>query len=167
MKKIFCVIISMVIIALSVASPISALSDNSIHSETSVQTIYMDDGRYIEISISSSHKIHTAHTATDSHKPNYAGDKTVTCKDKNGNVEWEYILSGEFYVVEGVSSVCTNVSYTQNIYKSNWNFSDGSVTKSGNTAHGYGSFKRKVLFITVEEQLIDLEFTCDIYGHLS
>ncbi|HCG68368.1 MAG TPA: hypothetical protein DEW22_06785 [Clostridiales bacterium] len=105
--------------------------------------------------------------STTSSSEIYTGNKTIVCKDENGNVEWEYILSAEFNVVEGVSSTCTNVSYAQNIYKSVWSFSDGGTSKSGNTAYGYGTFKRKALFITLEEQIIDLAFTCDLYGNLS
>ncbi len=105
--------------------------------------------------------------STTSSSKIYTGNKTIVCKDENGNVEWEYILSAEFNVVEGVSSTCTNVSYAQNIYKSVWSFSDGGTSKSGNTAYGYGTFKRKALFITLEEQIIDLAFTCDLYGNLS
>lgn len=105
--------------------------------------------------------------STTSSSKIYTGNKTIVCKDENGNVEWEYILSAEFNVVEGVSSTCTNVSYAQNIYKSVWSFSDGGTSKSGNTAYGYGTFKRKALFITLEKQIIDLAFTCDLYGNLS
>lgn len=105
--------------------------------------------------------------STTSSSEIYTGNKTIVCKDENGNVEWEYILSAEFNVVEGVSSTCTNVSYAQNIYKSVWSFSDGGTSKSGNTAYGYGTFKRKALFITLEKQIIDLAFTCDLYGNLS
>ena len=105
--------------------------------------------------------------STTSSSKIYTGNKTIVCKDENGNVEWEYILSAEFNVVEGVSSTCTNVSYAQNIYKSVWSCSDGGTSKSGNTAYGYGTFKRKALFITLEEQIIDLAFTCDLYGNLS
>lgn len=105
--------------------------------------------------------------STTSSSEIYTGNKTIVCKYENENVEWEYILSAEFNVVEGVSSTCTNVSYAQNIYKSVWSFSDGGTSKSGNTAYGYGTFKRKALFITLEEQIIDLAFTCDLYGNLS
>lgn len=105
--------------------------------------------------------------STTSSSEIYTGNKTIVCKDENENVEWEYILSAEFNVVEGVSSTCTNVSYAQNIYKSVWSFSDGGTSKSGNTAYGYGTFKRKALFITLEKQIIDLAFTCDLYGNLS
>ena len=105
--------------------------------------------------------------STTSSSEIYTGNKTIVCKDENEKVEWEYILSAEFNVVEGVSSTCTNVSYAQNIYKSVWSFSDGGTSKSGNTAYGYGTFKRKALFITLEKQIIDLAFTCDLYGNLS
>ena len=105
--------------------------------------------------------------STTSSSEIYTGNKTIVCKDENGNVEWEYILSAEFNVVEGVSSTCTNVSYAQNIYKSVWSFSDGGTSKSGNTADGYGTFKRKAISITLEEPIIALAFTCDLYGNLS
>lgn len=166
MKKIICFFVASLLLLFSMTIFINAVDETAPDCETSKEIIYLDDGRYLEISITVTEKYDVLRSTTSSSEI-YTGDKTIVCKDENGNVEWEYILSAEFNVVEGVSSTCTNVSYTQNIYKSVWSFSDGGTSKSGNTAYGYGTFKRKALFITLEEQIIDLAFTCDLYGNLS
>lgn len=166
MKKIICFFVASLLLLFSMTIFINAVDETAPDCETSKEIIYLNDGRYLEISLTVTEK-NDVLRSTGSSSQTYAGDRTIVCKDENGNVEWEYILSAEFNVVEGVSSTCTNVSYTQNIYKSVWSFSDGGTSKSGNTAYGYGTFKRKALFITIEEQIIDLTITCDIYGNLS
>ncbi len=93
--------------------------------------------------------------------------KDVTYTDSNGNLEWKYTLTATFSYVSGVSSTCTKASYSQTINDSSWSFSDGSATKSGNTAYGKGTFKHKVLFITTKTYNIDISMTCDKYGNVT
>lgn len=93
--------------------------------------------------------------------------KTVTYKDSDGNVDWEYKLTATFSYEYGVSSTCTKVSYTKTINDSGWSFSDGSATKSGNVATGKGTFKYKVLFITTQTRNVNITLTCDKYGNVT
>lgn len=96
-----------------------------------------------------------------------SGGRDATYKDSNGNLEWIYTLSATFSYVSGVSSTCTSASYTKTIYDSHWSFSDGSATKSGNTAYGKGKFVKKVLFVTGKTYDINISISCDKYGKLS
>lgn len=96
-----------------------------------------------------------------------SGGRDVTFADPNGTLEWKYTLSATFSYVSGVSSTCTSASYTKTIYDNDWSFSNGSATKSGNTAYGKGHFTKKVLFITIKNYDIDISISCDKYGKLS
>ena len=69
--------------------------------------------------------------------------------------------------MEGVSATCTNATYTQTINDGYWHFSDGNAYAENNVAHGLGTFKKKVLFITLKTYNIDISVTCDAYGNLS
>lgn len=135
--------------------------------QSSREVIYFDNGSYITITLIIQDTSPWALTSSRSTSFTRTGRKLVTSSDKDGNLEWEYTLYGEFSVVEGVSATCTSATYSQTIYQDNWSFSNGDATKSGNTAYGTGTFKRKVLFITVDTMNIDINLSCDIYGNLS
>ena len=68
---------------------------------------------------------------------------------------------------EGLSCACINSSYSTNIYKSTWSFSDGSSYYANNYARGLGIFKCKILFVTAQTVDIDVTLSCDVYGNLS
>ena len=85
----------------------------------------------------------------------------------SGETEWIYTLTCTFSYEYGVSSVCTNASYTQTIYKGNWMFSNGATSISGNRGNGTGLFERKFLFITVQSINVQLTMACDIYGNVT
>lgn len=93
--------------------------------------------------------------------------RVASFTNSNGVLEWKYTLTATFSYVAGVSSTCTQASYTQSIYENGWSFSNGSATKSGNVATGKGTFKHKVLFITTKTYNIDISLTCDKYGNVT
>ena len=143
-------------------------TDNAISNIPNSTTItYLDDGSYIIVTLITDDISSLALNSTQSTSFKKVGNKFATCYDKNNNLEWEYTLSAEFEVVEGITATCTSATYTQTIYASDWSFSNGNATKSGNTAYGVGTFKRKVLFITVDTANIDISISCDVYGNLS
>ena len=83
-------------------------------------------------------------------------------------IEWTYILSATYELVEGVSVTCTSSDYSYSISKSQWKFSDGNSYYENNVAHGKGTFKYKVFgFITSTTINLDVTLTCDVYGNLS
>lgn len=98
---------------------------------------------------------------------NTSGSKDMTFTNSDNVVEWKYTLHATFSYTYGVSSSCTSAYYTQNIYQGNWSFSNGSATKSGNTAHGVGTFEKRVLFIVINTVDVDLHIYCDKYGVVS
>ena len=131
------------------------------------EIVYLNNGSYITITLIAKDISTLSLTSTDSATFTKAGNKVVTCRDKKGNLEWEYTLFAEFSVVENVSATCTSATYSQTIYASDWSFGNGNATKSGNTAYGVGTFKRKVLFVTVDTANIDISIFCDVNGNLS
>ena len=144
-----------------------AARDIEIKKKNKTEIVYLNNGSYITITLIAKDISTLSLTSTNSATFTKAGNKVVTCRDKKGNLEWEYTLFAEFSVVENVSATCTSATYSQTIYASDWSFSNGNATKSGNTAYGVGTFKRKVLFVTVDTANIDISISCDVYGNLS
>ncbi len=96
----------------------------------------------------------------------YNGEMQIR-EDKDGKLIWKYVLTGEYTVVDGVSSVCTNAYYTYTINDSKWSINDPSTSYSDNVAYGYCVFKKKVLFITTNTITVDISLTCDVNGVIS
>jgi len=96
-----------------------------------------------------------------------SSSRDVYFTNAEGVMEWKYTLSATFSYVEGVSSTCTNASYTQTVYSGGWKFSDGAATKSGNVATGNGKYVKKILFITAKTYNIDIIISCDKYGNIT
>ncbi len=92
--------------------------------------------------------------------------RDICCEDPNGNLEWKYTLTAVFSYDYGISSTCIDASFTQTIYSDQWIFSDGSATKSGNTAYGKGYYTKKDWFVEVNNVDIDVSLTCNSYGNV-
>ena len=95
------------------------------------------------------------------------GELEVEKYNANGKLLWTYTLTGTFLIEADVPCVSTNATYTTEIYKDTWSFSDGSTLYVGNHVTGYGIFKCKVLFITTQTINIDVTLYCDSYGNIS
>lgn len=145
------------------------LIESTTHS-ISTERIPLDNGDYLVIQLITYKEKHSegANYHTDSAKYTKKGRKFATRYNSDGQIVWQYILEGTFSVINGVSANCTDSSYSTDIRISNWSFSDGNATKSGNKATGVGTFKYKRLWIVVTETVkIDLSITCDVNGNLS
>ncbi len=131
---------------------------------------YFNDGSTLEVSaavvVDESAVSSVSSVSTASSAKTIKSNKDVTYKDANGNVEWVYTLHGTFSYEPGVSSKCTAASYDQTIYEGDWHFSNGSATKSGNTAYGKGTYVLKFFFITAKTCDIDISISCDKNGNL-
>lgn len=166
MKKYVLCILLMITTLLSSALPTYAAEP----AQTTVQTAdgstvtYFEDGSFL--TVSPVEAIEESASARATAMTIYARrDATYTTSD--GTVEWKYTLNGTFSYVYGVSATCTDASYTYVINDDSWSFSNGSATKSGNVARGKGTFKYKVLLITIQTQKVDLTLTCDVYGDVT
>lgn len=96
-----------------------------------------------------------------------SGSKTYTFCKSDGTVLWTFTVNGVFTVTTGVSSVCTEATYSYTIYNSVWQFGSASATRSGNKAVGNGSFDRKLFSFVLETQTCEVVLTCDTNGNLS
>ena len=167
MKKcIFSILLTFLFVVTLVPS-VFAANDIELDDQNTTEIVYLDNGSYITITLITEDISPLSLASTDSTSFTKTGNKVVACNDKNGNLEWEYTLFAEFSVVEGISATCTSATYTQTIYANDWSFSNGNATKSGNTAYGVWTFKRKVLFVTTNTSNIDISISCDVYGNLS
>lgn len=165
MKKIFIILLTVMLLCNTVCVNAMALEPSYTYELGSDGTeiyTYADGSRLIitteEVQSTSSARA-SATTVTKT--------KTAKYENSDGTVAWEYTLTATFSYVAGVSSTCTNASYTYTINDDSWHFSDGAATKSGNTANGVGTFKKKVLFVTTQTHNVDLTLTCDINGNVS
>lgn len=105
--------------------------------------------------------------ATASTTYSKSGSKTTTYRNSDGEAQVALTTSGTFTVVSGVSSTCTASSVLTTIYNSDWSVSSKSASKSGNKAIGNGTFKRKLLGITVDTKDLTCTLTCSVNGVLS
>ena len=147
--------------------PVSAESNETftqktINNSDGSTVVYFSDGSKLHISAATKAETPYAICTTT---PTYY--RKVSYSDSDDVLQWDYELSATFSYVYGKSSTCINTSYTHNIYESDWTFSDGAATKSGNTAIGNGLFKLKFFFVTVHSYTIDISLSCDIYGNIT
>ena len=165
MKKIIGVVCLLFVFLISANQKVSACENNLLDDFALVtrETEYFDDGSYI-IYETLEQKNDVVLLSTSYYK---TGKRHVTNYDSNNNVQWVYTLSAEYFIEEGISVRCTKADYSTTINNSNWKFSDGSTSYSGNTAYGKGKFTHKVLFITTKTENIDIHLSCDSYGTLS
>ncbi len=127
------------------------------------ERVYLDDGTYIIVTLD----VEDNGIAPAAAKYTRTGTKTVTDYNEDGEILWRYELTGTFDVHENISVICTSATYTHMIDSIYWNFSDGDAYAMANVAYGKGTFKKKVLFITVNTYRIDISITCDGTGNLS
>ncbi len=160
LRSIVSIIMSMTLVMLSLTSSIHA--EETASNNTS-DIIYYEDGSYLtihELQITVESSVRATSTIINAKRP-------ITYTNSSGELVWEYYLHATFSYVYGSSATCTIASYDYTIHKDSWSFSDGSTSRSGGTAYGYGTFKNKVLFITTKTVNIDTYLTCDIYGNIS
>lgn len=165
-KRIFSIILTFILMFALIPS-VFAAHDIELDDKNATEIVYLDNGCYIITTLITQDISTLSLVSTGSTTFTRTGNKVVACYDKDGNLEWEYTLFAEFSVEEDVSATCTSATYTQTIYANDWSFSNGNATKSGNTAYGVGTFKRKVLFVTTNTSNIDISISCDVYGNLS
>lgn len=163
MKRIFAFILVFISLAcFTLNASAQGMTDEK--SNDNCQTTYLDDGSYIVIS--GVQMVEDGGISTRSINTRNAYN-TATCYSEDDEVLWTYTLYASFAYETGVSVVCTNAWYEQNIYGRGWKFSDGAATAGSDYARGVGIFRHKVLFITNQTDHVDLYIFCDSYGNLS
>ena len=163
MKKILAIILTSFILTFTAIPAVYAenTANNAMATYDTNSTIeYFEDGSYMVTTIKQSP---TARSTTYTK----VGEKIVDYYDSDNNLQWTYKLIGTFNVVEGISAVCTESTYSSEIYKSGWSLTAHNNYTSNNIAYGTATYKKKVLFITTHTQDINGSIGCDIYGNVN
>ena len=155
MKRIIATILSLIMI-LSISIPSKAQVPFTTNSEAE----YLGNGLYGIVTYETSDDISTYATSTKTTSKKY------TIQNADGENLARFTLKATFSY-DGTTSKCTSSSYTTEVFKDSWSFSEASATKSGNTATG--SFKAKcvVLFITTQTVEKTITLTCDKNGNIT
>ncbi|MBO5969095.1 MAG: hypothetical protein J6S14_11435 [Clostridia bacterium] len=162
MKKISCILLAFVFVMTLFVAPINAETINEKQSFESTVIEY-EDGSYLTIFVPEFTMVNSMRSTATT----ILAEQPARFTNSSGEIEWEYTLTATFSYVYGSSATCTNASYDYTIYENSWEFSNGSSSRSGATAYGYGTFKNKFLFVTTKTINVDLSMTCDIYGNVS
>ncbi len=160
MKKFLSIILTTILLITPFSFTTSAENPEVIISET---TEYFEDGSSITTTITQQ----TSNIMPLSSTYNLTGSKTKTGKDSSGNVLYKFKITGTFLVNEGVSATCTAVSCSASDCNYGWELDSSTTSKSGNTAHATGVFKKKTLFITTQTIELPISLSCDKNGVLS
>lgn len=127
--------------------------------ETSTQTVYMDNGDYIETTITIYPQTRSTNTKT--------AVKTSAYKNADNETLWSVSVTGTFSYEPGNSCICTNVSGESKSYNSAWKVSDAAVSKYANTATASATGTKYFLFVPTNSYDLSVTLTCDTYGNLS
>ena len=115
--------------------------------------IYLDNGDYITIEISSA----AARTTVSK-------SKTYTYRNSNGEEEWRAVLSGLF-TYNGTIATCTSSYCDVTITDTAWSVNSKTVGKSGASATAELTMCKKLLgFITTSEKSLSMTLTCSPNG---
>lgn len=157
MKRVISVILSILMLAMTLGTYASAISEPQEAAYTSYTT-YFEDGSYIITTISEESSITRAASSK-------TGQKTATFYNSDNVAQWSATLKGTF-TYNGSSATCTASSITHKIYSSNWKIASASATKSGNKATGKATAKR-YLIVPVQTVEKTITLTCSASGVLS
>ncbi len=151
MKRFICYFLFVVMIFALFPLEVCAISDDT------VNTIYLDDGAYIIVTIYENGSRASGTKSGTARYDYYASD---------GDKEWTATLNGTF-TYNGTSATCTSSSCSVSISNSAWYLISKSASKSGNTATASVNMGRKILGVTTDKEYIDLSLSCDANGNLS
>jgi hypothetical protein len=145
---------------LCLSIPVTAKAATPEIANTTSYTEYYDDGSYSVITITEYEQ--SAISSVTSTKP---GSKSYT-HYVSGEAVWSYTINASFSY-NGSSSSCTSVSDSYSISNSSWHIDSHSCSRSGNTAYGSVTMKKKVLGITTDTVSRSLSLSCSASGTLS
>lgn len=154
MKRIFAAaLIFTLIICSAFCTPASAAEVAK--TETTIE--YLDNGDYIETTIT--------YYETNSRAATKSGSKTSNYKNGDGVTMWSVTVNGTF-TYNGTTSSCTSVSHSTTAPGTNWSIKSSSCTKSGNCASATATATHKVLLVS-NDYTLTVNLYCSPYGILS
>lgn len=122
---------------------------------------YFEDGSYVTVIVTEKPSALALSAAYS-----LSGSKDYTYRAKDGTEIWRFTVHGTFAVNSGISSACTESSYSYSISDDAWELESASAVSSGNQAIGESTFVRKLLLFTLESRDCGVVLTCDANGNL-
>lgn len=154
MKKLFIIsLIISIIICSAFCFPVSAIE--TAKTETTIE--YLDNGDYIETTIT--------YYETNARAATKSGSKTSRYYNDDGDTMWSVTVNGTF-TYNGTTSSCTSVSRSTTAPGSNWSIKSSSCTKSGNCASATAIATYQGVF-TSKDYTLTVNLYCSPYGILS
>lgn len=154
MKRLFAISLIIILILCSVfCIPASAVEATK--TETTIE--YLDNGDYIETTIT--------YFETNTRVATKSGSKKSEYKDGNGVTMWSVTVNGTF-TYNGTTSSCTSVSRSTTAPGTNWSIKSSSCTKSGNCASATATATHKGVLIS-KDYTLTVNLYCSPYGILS
>lgn len=98
-------------------------------------------------------------------KSTISGSKTYEYTDSSNQLLWSYTVYGT-YSYNGSSATCTYDDDSYDIKDDNWHINSHSHYRSGNTAYGNATMKKKVLGITFDTVTANITLSCSPNGTL-
>ena len=166
MKRMFTLFTTVVLLAVHFSCntiSVRAEANDIIHEEIISETSeYFADGSSVTIIVTErSTAIEKASVYTKSGSKHYIFFN-------NDKVEvWRFSVNGTFTINPGISSTCTQDSYSITISDSTWENAAASTYHFGNQAIGDATFIKKLLLITIDTQNCNIVLSCDNNGNLS
>lgn len=124
---------------------------------TETTITYLENGDYIETTITC--------YETNSRAATKSGSKTSNYKNSDGETLWSVTVNGTF-TYNGTTSSCTSVSRSASSSNSSWTIKSTSCTKSGNCASATAIATYKT-FLTSYDKTVTVNLYCSPYGILS
>lgn len=129
--------------------PVNATSENC-------ETIYLDDGSYITITLQ----------IYESRSNDKTASKTAVYTSAQGKELWSATLTATF-TYDGTEYWTTESSIETEILSDNWYLISKSATHSGCGATGNVTMGKKFLGVTVNEETVTITLSCSPYGVIS
>ncbi len=130
----------------------------------STYTEYYQDG-YAEITVTK--KVSKNGILAAGNEYYIIGSKTYTWYDVNGKPLWDFVVIGDFRVIHNEYVVCIAASGAPHSFDKAWSCSSSTAFPEFNIAVGKATFKRKILFVTVDTRKIEVRLYCSKTGQLS
>ncbi len=156
MKKIFCIILSMMLLfSISVISFAEESNLSSTNNSTHIE--YFDDGTYLITELTTENSLARS-TRTAS--------KSSSLYDNDGTTLWTVKLTATF-TYNGTTATCTSASTSYTIYDDQWRVTSATASKSGNKATGNFTVKKSFLGIPIATKDVTVTLTCSPNGTVS
>lgn len=162
----FCAVMITGIPFCSVVSAANMDSDYQLSQDERTSVEYLDNGLIIITTISESLIYPNSQSSILSSTYSKSGTKTQVVKNSSNETLFSFSVTGQFTVDPGISSICTLSSYNYSISDSAWSLYSATASKSGNSAYGSATFRKKLFDVVIDTQTLNIAVSCDTNGNI-